>query len=158
MREINRSETPIDWSILQGGKHSGVSVAELAESARGKEYLVWLIENCATSKTYAKTVELARAYVAHELASKSAALAAAVEAKRERAFAQARAFGREFCAALREVPGFAGNIVRGWVAGRPVHGRALDVMIEIAARSCGRRGSKAFEARVAELKKILEIG
>lgn len=56
---------PVDWSILQSGKHRGKSIHEVNEVDR--PYLIWLAENLPGSKAYGPTVELCQAFLKDEL-------------------------------------------------------------------------------------------
>lgn len=69
---VRRDE--IDWSVFQAGKYAGQSIVDVV--AQDKPYIVWVCENLGDKKGYAKTVELAKAYVAQELEDNNSARAA----------------------------------------------------------------------------------
>lgn len=146
----------IDWSILQGGKYAGQSIHEVRDL--DANYLVWLCENCATSAKYAKTVELAKALVASELAVRQDERDA-LEVEREAriaAFAPiADLFDREYPVHAQtgyhqyEYTGDARNsfvdtIVSDLRSGNLISARAAEICIEKLAKLHGRRNSKAY--------------
>lgn len=138
-----------DWSIFRAGKYEGRSIHEVMETDR--EYLFYMIENYATSDRYAKTLDLARALLADELATRDAAKK---KATRRSAIRTARrikilAHGARI---LRELGGpgsFAHNLAETLEAGNLPIGRGYYITLDMIARAdAGRqRNSKAYAAR-----------
>jgi hypothetical protein len=163
---VRRAE--VDWSVLQGGKYAGQSIHEVREHDAG--YLVWLCENCADSRAYAKTVDLAKSLVASELEGRQADRDAE-EAERlalAKAFAPiASIFDREYPQHVQtgyhqwEYVGECRNsFIDGVVAelrqGRKISMRAAEIIIEKVAKLSGRRNSKAYAKAYDHLLEITQ--
>jgi len=152
---VKREE--VDWSFFEGGKYSGKSIHEVAELDR--EYLCWACENLATSKTYAKTIELAKALVAHELADRAVerASVAAKAAEEAKALATAAAEIIDLLKRSSQRPGdFCGSMAEQLARGVAPRGRALDIVEDIFGRSFGRRSSKAYNDACDRARTILD--
>ena len=146
----------IDWSILQGGKYAGQSIHEVRE--HDADYLVWLCENSANSSNYAKTVELAKALVARELAERQSDRDAEEAERLERAASFdhiAAIFDREYPQHVQtgrhqwEYIGegrneFVDSIVSQIRNGCKISESAADIVIDKVAKLSGRRNSKAY--------------
>lgn len=146
----------IDWSILQAGKHSGRSIHELAENAEGRQYLIWLAENCAGNGRYAKSVDLARAVLAHELEARKAVRDAAATLA-ERRGARARRVLAPIHEALVENGGsWSLEAARGLGKSR-ITERFADILADIFGRQFGRRNSKAYASAYAHGARRLSI-
>jgi hypothetical protein len=153
----------IDWSILQGGKFAGKSIHEVREI--DANYLVWLCENCADSRAYTKTVELARALVAKELAERQDDRDAAEDARLARAASWesiAAIFDREFPQHVQVGTyqweyvgegrnGYVDDIVAHIRAGRQISSSSAHIIIDNVAKLSGRRNSKAYAKAYDEL-------
>lgn len=142
----------IDWSIFQGGKYTGRSIHEVAETDR--DYLIYICENCATSRNYAKTVELAKALIQHELDQRAG--------DRQQAHAEAEARKEQIKAKLGKYAdilhdgrrGFCDSIAEGIRRGELPTGRGADITLDILAKRCGGRArSKAYNAAYEEIGK-----
>jgi len=157
----------IDWSILQGGKYAGQSIHEVRDIDAG--YLVWLCENCATSRAYAETVELAKALVASELATRKDARDA-IKIEREAlvvAFAPiADIFDRTYPIHVQvghhqwEYTGegrnsFVDDVVATLRRGIQISYSAADILIDKVAKESGRRNSKAYRKAYDSLLEIV---
>ena len=157
----------IDWSVLQGGKYAGQSIHEVRDLDAG--YLVWLCENCANSRSYEKTVELAKALVASELAARQGDRDA-VEIEREAriaAFATiADLFDRDYPAYVQTGyhqykyigdtrNSFVDSIVAELRYGNFISFRAAEILIEKLAKLHGRRNSKAYNKAYEELFEVV---
>jgi hypothetical protein len=156
VRDITR-EQDIDWSIFRAGKYTGKSIHEVAELDKG--YLVFMCENMAQSKSYAKTLELAKALVAHELATRAQ--------DRDEAKLKAEQDAKELAAAAAPIvailkgasrqPGdFCASMADQLERGHRVYGRALDIVEDIYAKAHGRRNSKAYAEALNAARTILE--
>lgn len=137
---IKRGE--VDWSVLQGGKYVGKSIHEIRDI--DANYLVWLCENMQNSKTYAKTVELAKALVSHELESR--------EGEREQQKCAIEAKKNQIIVAMSEYAnilsdgrnGFCDSIANNMRKGEFPSGRAIGISADIIAKKYGRRNSKSY--------------
>lgn len=139
---ITRSER--DWSIFQGGKYAGKSIHEVRET--DANYLIYIAENCATNNNYAKTVELIKSLMAHELESRATARSEA-----DTQLANDRAANAVRLAPIVEILNAMGNtspfivsMREQLVRGENVSDRAAYIVCEICAKQYGRRNSKAF--------------
>jgi hypothetical protein len=149
-----RSE--IDWSVFQAGKYTGKSIHEVVELDR--DYLVWACENLKTSKAYGKTVELASALVAHDLAQRAQGRAetAATEqtARQERAAAASRVIE-----VLKAQNGsFCRSMAEALAKGETLRGRAHSIVLDVYAKAHGRRNSKAYNEAYEQAWQILPEG
>ena len=157
------SRRDIDWSILQGGKYADLSIHQVREM--NPDYLVWLCENCATSANYAKTVDLAKALVASELAARQDARDV-LEVERESRIALfapiADLFDIEYPVHVEkggymwEYLGHARNsfvddVVATLRRGEFISNRVAEIIIDKNAKFYGRRNSKAYAQAHAEL-------
>ena len=153
----------IDWSILQGGKYAGQSIHEVREI--DANYLVWLCENCANSRAYAKTVELAKALVASELAARQDDRDA-LEVEREARIAAfaliADLFDIEYPVHVQQGGykwdyigharnSFVDDIVATLRRGEFISSRTAEIIIDKNAKFYGRRNSKAYAQAYDEL-------
>jgi hypothetical protein len=135
-----------DFSVFQGGKHAGKTVAEVA--AEDKGYLNWFADQCFKADSdSARTQQFAKALLAPEREQAAKAASSRAEAlKREIGDATFKSWqagaGGEF---LR-------SITSGLTQGTVPRGRGLSIVLEILAKWAGRAGSKAFNARLAELE------
>lgn len=144
----------IDWSILQAGKHAGRSIHELAENAEGRQYLIWLAENCAGNGRYAKTVDLAKAFLVHELESRQAERD---EAKQARATLVSKA--REVLRPIIEVLSAGDDWCQGVAADigrRPINNTFAFYVIDNFAKNYGRRNSKAYFAARDKARDLID--
>lgn len=135
-----------DFSVFQGGKHAGKSVA--AVHAEDPSYLGWFADQSFKTDTdSARTQVFAKALLAPE--REAAAAAAGSLAK-----ALLAEIGNETLDAW--VKGFAGgflcSVTTALLQGHAPKGRALGILIECIAKQAGRANSKAFKARYAELQ------
>ena len=153
-----RPQREIDWSVMRAGKYIGKSIHEVRE--QDPNYLMWLIENMAKGRDYIGTVELAKSLMSHELGAKEQAKAAkdALALHEGRCFLMAVGSGKESLGkqimtswSMNERSSFMQEIGHGALAGRAPYGRRLEVAFEILAKESGRRGSKAYQARLDEL-------
>lgn len=151
-----RRRSEVDWSVLQNGKHAGTSIHELQNTEEGKQYLCWLCENCATSKGYAKTVELAKALVAHELAKRQEVRDEAKKSEEEKAAKLKEIFAPIEAVLGEKEGGFCGSIAHDLRRGWAPKGRAVPIVIDIYAKSFGRRNSKAYAAAEAQACAIFD--
>jgi hypothetical protein len=142
---VKRDE--VDWSVFQAGKYSGQSIHEVAASDR--EYLCWACENLKTSKSYAKTIELAAALVAHDLATRAgdrASAAAAVDAEREALKTAAAPIAAILKGCSRQPGDFCASLAENLEKGIRPRGRAHSLVLDIYAKAHGRRNSKGYTA------------
>ena len=150
------SRRDIDWSIIQGGKYAGQSIHEVRDI--DANYLVWLCENCATSTNYAKTVELAKALVASELAARQCDRDA-LEVERKSRIALfapiADIYDREYPKHIQTGHhqwkyigdgrnSFVDSVVADLRQGKQITAHAAEIIIEKVAKLSGRRNSKAY--------------
>lgn len=157
--QIHR-RTNIDWSILQAGGRTGQSIFTLLEDKSpkgGRDYLLWLCENCATSKNYAKTVELAKAYLEHELTQR----ADDRQAKKDEATAKAEAYALR-CKPVSEIikaqkGDFCASIACDIENGIAPRGRAFSIVCDIYGKAFGRRNSKAYNTAYGAAQELLEV-
>ena len=137
-----------DWSIFRAGKYEGRSIHEVLEEDR--EYVLFMLENNAGSDRYARTLDLARALLADDLAARAAARA---KAARRAAIRKARriALLAPSAGVLREYYGagsFAHDIAASLEEGTLPFGRGYSIALDMIARADGRRrGSKGYEDR-----------
>jgi hypothetical protein len=135
-----------DFSVFQGGKHAGKTVAEVA--AEDKGYLNWFADQCFKADSdSARTQQFAKALLAPEREQAAKVASSQVETlKREIGDATFKSWqagaGGEF---LR-------SIANGLTQGTVPRGRGLDIVLGILAKWAGRTGSKAYNARLAELE------
>jgi hypothetical protein len=145
-----------DWSIFRAGKYAGLSIHEVAEKDR--DYLIFMIENGYGGERYEKTLELAKALVAHELEaradsrSKAATRAEIRTARAIKLLAASAGILREFYA-----PGFAHSIAETLESGSLPIGRGYNITLDMIAKTYGRRNSKAYEAAMEEHGRKFDI-
>lgn len=144
----------IDWSVFQAGTKIGQSIHEVL--AADRDYLLWACEALSRSPRYAKTLELARSLVGQALAAR--------EAERQRA-AERQAEERGLLAAILSPlaerlkdgkGGFRDSVAEDLIGGRLPAGRGLGLVIEILAKSDGRKGSPAYCATEAAVRAVFE--
>lgn len=145
-----------DWSIFRAGKYAGLSIHEVAEKDR--DYLIFMIENGYGGERYEKTLELAKALVAHELEaradsrSKAATRAAIRTARAIKLLAASAGILKEFY-----VGGFAHGIAETLESGSLPIGRGYNITLDMIAKTYGRRNSKAYEAAMDEHGRKFDI-
>jgi hypothetical protein len=157
----------IDWSILQSGKYAGQSIHEVRET--DTKYLVWLCQYCDKRSAYAKTVELAKALVASELAVAQDERDA-VDAERQARIALfapiAARFDMEFPVYVEsgyhkweyvghDRNGFVDDVVASLRRGDFITPYAAEIVVDKVAKLNGRRNSKAYNLMVDELSDFI---
>ena len=135
-----------DFSVFQGGKHAGKTVAEVA--AEDKSYLNWFADQSFKDDSdSARTQQFAKALLAPERA-------VAAKVTDDRVLVLKQEIGKPTLTAWYngEAGQFCQSIVQGLGAGKLPTGRGLQIVLEILAKWAGRSGSKAYNARLAELE------
>lgn len=135
-----------DFSVFQGGKHAGKTVAEVA--AEDKSYLNWFADQSFKDDSdSARTQQFAKALLAPERA-------VAAKVTDDRVLVLKQEIGKPTLTAWYngEAGQFCQSIVQGLGAGKLPTGRGLQIVLEILAKWAGRAGSKAHNARLAELE------
>lgn len=135
-----------DFSVFQGGKHAGKTVAEVA--AEDKSYLNWFADQSFKDDSdSARTQQFAKALLAPERAVAAKAANSRLEVlKAEIGAASLKNWHEGECGA------FLRSIANDLTQGTLPRGRGLDIVLEIIAKWSGRAGSKAYNARLAELE------
>lgn len=135
-----------DFSVFQGGKYAGRSVNDVL--TEDKSYCEWFADQCwAGGGDHLRTAEIIKAILAPER-----------EARQNAQEAACAHFKAEIGADLFQLwydgrcGNFCFNIASQINAGNPPVGRGLAIVLEIIAKLVGRKGSKAYNARLAELE------
>jgi hypothetical protein len=144
-----RKAGSIDWSIFQAGKYRGLSIVEVLE--KDKDYVLWACENLATQTSYEKTIELAKAYIEHELNDR--------HTQREEKKSKEEDQKQKIIQTTTEIAnqledgkgGFRDSIARDLRKGVIPAGRGFNIMVDILSKIHGRRNSKAYSDRYQEL-------
>ena len=135
-----------DFSVFQGGKYAGKTVAEVA--AENKSYLNWFVGEYFDSKSdFARTQQFAKALLAPEQEAASKAASSRLEALKQEIGADAIEVWNE-----GQSGAFRGGIASDLKQGKLPRGRGLTIVLEILASREGRAGSNAYNARLAELE------
>lgn len=129
-----------DWSIFYAGKYEGKSIHEVAEI--DKPYLLFMIDSNMNNEKYSRTLEMAKALVARELAE-----IAAKKAKAERGKARVKKLLAGAILPLADMGGFGASLSESIEKGDLPYGRGVWIMIDMLAKSAGRRNSKAYAAK-----------
>jgi hypothetical protein len=135
-----------DFSVFQGGKHAGKTVTEVA--AEDKSYLIWFAgQSFKADSDSARTQQFAKALLAPEQEVAAKAVSSRLEALKQE-------IGADTLEAWYEGQGgaFLRSIANDLKQGTLPRGRGLSIVLEILAKWAGRSGSKAFNARLAELE------
>ena len=135
-----------DFSVFQGGKHAGKTVAEVA--AEDKSYLSWFANQpFKADSDAARTQVFAKALLAPEREAAAKAASSRLETLKGE-------IGADTLEAWYEGQGgaFLRDIADDLKRGVMLRGRGLDIVLEILAKWAGRRGSKAYYARLEELE------
>jgi len=140
LEERQRRVDAIDWSIFQSGKYAGRAVADVFLD--DQDYVVWY---CGQSN---RTAEVCRAVCADLFAQRQA------DADSQRAVL-VNVLGEGFLSHHAGADGFLGSVCSDILAGRLPAPRALYILIEISAKACGRKGSKAYNAELERLESAL---
>lgn len=136
-----------DWSILPFGKYAGQSLRDLVTN--DPEYVSFVAtwdsgdgQHCA---------KVAAELIAPYLAEKKAAQ----QSECDKIIA---AFSREllefYCNVYKDK--FAGSVSKQILSGHKPSDRAIDILIEIAAKEAGRANSKKYKARFEEIAAALD--
>ena len=135
-----------DFSVFQGGKHAGKTVAEVA--AEDKSYLSWFANQCFKADSdSARTQQFAKALLAPEREQAAKAADSRLAAlKAEIGAASLKSWHEGECGA------FLRSIANDLTQGTLPRGRGLTIVLEILAKWAGRSGSKAYSARLSELE------
>lgn len=156
LRAITRSD---DWSVMRGGKYSGMTVDELVQTDPG--YALWAALNL-SGKKFDKTVALLREalgerYLAAKAESDARArgLARLSEQKSE-----VNVMRIELLRPLAErmqdgKGGFRDSIAEDLGKGELPRGRGLTLTMEILAKQAGRKGSKGYNEEFERIDAIV---
>lgn len=156
LRAITRSD---DWSVMRGGKYSGITVDELVQTDPG--YALWAALNL-SGKKFDKTVALLREalgerYLAAKAESEARArgLARLSEQKSE-----VNVMRIELLRPLAErmqdgKGGFRDSIAEDLGKGELPRGRGLTLTMEILAKQAGRKGSKGYNEEFERIDAIV---
>jgi hypothetical protein len=135
-----------DFSVFQGGKHAGKTVA--AVHAEDPGYVNWFADQCFKADSdSARTQQFAKALLAPEREQAAKAASSRLESLKQE-------IGADTLEAWYEGQGgaFLRSIANDLKQGTVPRGRGLSIVLEILAKWAGRSGSKAFNARLAELE------
>lgn len=143
---------PVDITLMMFGKYKGVPVSEVDE-----DYLFYILKNNYVPQSAARQFHLLEARVKDRLereALKEAAAQRCIDDRNERVI---EAVGREWLEYHAKVSyGFLGDVSNILLEGHhALTERQAEVLVDLRAKSEGRRGSKRYEAKYEELQGIL---